>query len=444
MIQFIEDVWDTNRSLVTDDYDAALERLDDYAEGELTVHEIPTGTDVWTWTVPEKWSVTDAYISDGETRLVEYDHPLRIVTYSESVDEWVSVDELMDHVHVDQAGEYNGETVPRHPAALPYVFKFYDRDWGFCLRQSELERLREYDELKVHIDTTFEEGTLKVGEYTITGARDETVLLSAHLDHPAQVNDDLSGVAAGTELMNRLHGRELRYTYTFLVLPETIGSIAFFSQHEERIDDIEYGIFLEMLGTDGTHTLQRSYQGETDLDRLAAAVLSDRDPEYDAGPFRQVIGNDEMVTNGPGMNVPTVSLSRWPYDEYHTSYDTPEIISEENLLGSADVVEDLIARLEHDVTPVRDFKGPIFLSGYDLWKTWGGHGELREKFEYMIMSLEGDHTVLDIAEENDLDFWTVYAFVGSLASCDLVDIADGPLPDSEAFAVSERTDLLSA
>jgi len=157
-----------------------------------------------------------------------------------------------------------------------------------------------------------------------------------------------------------------------------------------------------------------------------------------------VIGNDEMVTNGPGMNVPTVSLSRWPYDEYHTSYDTPEIISEENLLGSADVVEDLIARLEHDVTPVRDFKGPIFLSGYDLWKTWGGHGELREKFEYMIMSLEGDHTVLDIAEENDLDFWTVYAFVGSLASCDLVDIADGPLPDSEAFAVSERTDLLSA
>jgi aminopeptidase-like protein len=423
-MEYIHEVWDTNRSLVTDGYDESLTALGGYLESDLEIHEIPSGTEAWTWEIPPKWSVSDAYISDGDSKLLKYDHPLRVVTYSEPVDRWVYKDELFEHLHWDASCELNGERLPAHPDAIPYVFKFYDRDWGFCIRETERELFDSAEEFYVHIDAEFSPGTLKVGEVTVEGETDETILLTAHLDHPAQVNDDLSGVAVGTKIMNALADQETRYTYTFLVLPETIGSVAFLSQNEHRIDYIEYGIFLEMLGTNGDHALQYSYEGDTEIDRAAEHVLANREEDYDTGPFRQVIGNDEMVTNGPGVGIPTVSLSRWPYDEYHTSLDTPEIISEDRLQESADTALEIVDLLEVNQTPVRQFTGPLFLSGYGLWDKWGGRGDVRMDFEDMIMCLEGDHSVLDIAEAHDLHFKTAREFIEDLRERDLVRFED--------------------
>lgn len=425
MMEYIEDTWELNRSLVTDGYDEALTRLEDYAEPDLDVHEIPSGTDCWTWTVPPKWSIEEAYISDGETKLLEYDHPLRVVTYSNPVDRWVSHQELLEHLHWDQSVQnvFGGGDLPAHPGAIPYVFDFYNDDWGFCIRETELDRF-DADEYYVHIDASFTEGSLKVGEMTVEGERDETILMLAHLDHPAQVNDDLAGVAVGTEVMNRLRDQELRYTYTFLVVPETIGSIAFFSQNEHRIDEMKYGLFLEMLGTDGDFALQYSHEGDTMIDNAAEETLARHEGNYDTGEFRNVIGNDEMVTNGPGLRIPTASLSRWPYPEYHTSFDTPDIISQERLQEAVEIICSVVDTLERNRTPVREFKGPVFLSGVGLWDKWGGEGDMMEAFEEMIMYLEGDHTILDIATECGVPFETVEEFIADMQEHGLITYDD--------------------
>lgn len=420
-LRYIEDVWRSNRSLVTDDYDDAVEQLAIHVDGDLTVQKFESGTDAWTWRIPKKWSVSDAYIEANGERLLDYDHPLRVVTYSDSIDEVVSREELFDHLHWDQSYELNGVHMPANPDAIPYVFKFYTEDWGFCLRQTELDRFEGHQKFRVRIDTKFEPGYLKTAEYTAEGKTDETVLLQAHLDHPAQVNDGLSGVAVGAEVIDHLRNLDTRYTYKLLVAPETIGSIAYFSRNEDRIGNLRCSIFLEMLGTEGPFNLQRSYPGDAEIDKLAEYILCTQETEFSKGPFREVIGNDEMVTNGPGVRVPTISLSRWPYDEYHTSLDTPEIITEDDLVKSTRTVLAICDALESNRTPRRQFKGPVFLSRYDLWEEWGGWGKQRKCFETLLMELEGEKTALEIAEHTGVSYNTVCDFLETFESHNLVD-----------------------
>ncbi len=238
MEELISALWRLPRDIVSDGYDIALRALS--TQVPMTVHEYPTGTECWTWLVPEKWTCQEAWLEtlDGR-RLFSYaDNPLHVVSYSLPVDREVSREELFEHLHVH----------PELPDAIPFVFKYYERDWGLCCSKKLKESLRD-DRYRVVIRSDFSYGTLKVGEVIVPGKSSETFVLCAHLCHPAMVNDDLSGVVVGLKVMQELlKRRDLRYTYRFLILPETIGSVAYLSHHEELIPKMIGGLFLEMLG----------------------------------------------------------------------------------------------------------------------------------------------------------------------------------------------------
>ncbi len=126
MLDLIHELWFLKRDILSDDFDRALSRLGD--ELPMTIHEYPTGEPCWTWRVPEKWTCRQAYLEtlDGR-RLLDYaDHPLHVVSYSLPYDGVVSRDELLRHLHVH----------PRLPEAIPFVFKYYERDWGLCAPQN--------------------------------------------------------------------------------------------------------------------------------------------------------------------------------------------------------------------------------------------------------------------------------------------------------------------
>ena len=119
------------------------------------------------------------------------------------------------------------------------MFKFYDREWGLCASQTLFDSLSD-DSYRVVIRSTFQPGTLKVGEITIPGKSDDTFVLVAHLCHPGMANDDLSGVAVGIEVAKTLiEGPQPHYTYRLLVLPETIGSVAYLSHNEDLIPNMK-------------------------------------------------------------------------------------------------------------------------------------------------------------------------------------------------------------
>ncbi len=191
----------------------------------LEVREVPSGTPVLDWTVPPEWNLRDAYIADpAGNRIVDAaDCNLHVVGYSVPVQERLSLAELREHVF----------TLPEHPDRIPYRTSYYDRSWGFCLSQRQLDGLAEGD-YEVRVDATLEDGSLTFGEYYLEGERDEEILLSAHVCHPSLANDNLSGVAVATLLAQHLADVPRRFSYRFLFIPGTIGSITWLALTTRR------------------------------------------------------------------------------------------------------------------------------------------------------------------------------------------------------------------
>jgi len=323
----------------------------------------------------------------------------------------ISKQELMNHIYTNKD----------RPNAIPFEFKYYEQDWGFCVQHEKLKEFI-YDQYKVVIKTSFEKGEIKIGELVLSGESQETIVLVAHLCHPAMANDDLSGVAVLVNIANSLSKRKHRhYSYRILFLPETIGSIAYLSQNEDLISSIKFGIFFEMLGNDNVHALQLSRQGNTIIDMAARNVMKNSLSQFNEGPFREIISNDEMVFNGPGVNIPMISISRWPYPEYHTSDDNISIIKSEKLEESRDLILKIIDLLERNYTPKRKFRGPPFLSKYGLWIDWRVNPKLNLMMEKLFLEFEGDKSIIEIAELLDLNFEDVYNYVNKFVDADLVE-----------------------
>ncbi|MCW5875545.1 MAG: DUF4910 domain-containing protein [Anaerolineales bacterium] len=429
MMQLIEELWRLPRHLVSDGYDQALARL--AGEVPMTIHEVPSGTKIWTWTVPEKWTCDEAYLEtlDGRRLIDLADSPLHVVSYSLPFEGEVSREELLPHLH----------SHPHLPDAIPFVFKYYQRDWGLCAPRTLINGLDE-ERYRVKIASRFEPGALKIGEVFVQGELDDCFVLAAHLDHPAQVNDDLSGVVVGLDVMRALlAGPKPRYSVRFLIFPETQGSIAYLSQHEHLIPQMRGGLFLEMLGTAAPHALQLSHQAHSPADGALALVLREREPEAHVGGFRTVIDNDERQFNAPGVRVPMLSLCRmanphlpesrfYPYPEYHSDLDTPAIVSQDRLEASRDLVLALLAAFDQTRYLVNHYKGEIFASGFGLWVDYRQDPEGHRRHFRIMDRIDGTRSAADIALELDCSLEQVIAVVDPLIEKGLVSLSDTPQP----------------
>ncbi len=429
MLDLLHELAPLPRELVSDGYDAALARLAEVVP--MTIHEVPSGTPVWTWTVPEKWSVDEAYLEslDGQRLLDVADHPLHIVSYSLPFEGVVSRAELFAHLH----------THPRLPDAIPFVFKYYQRDWGLCCPQTLKDRLSD-DEYRVVIRTRFEPGALKIGEIVIPGQLPESFVLAAHLCHPAQANDDLTGVLVGLDVARALlAGPPLRHTVRILFFPETIGSVAYLSQHEDLIPGMRGGLFLEMLGNAAPLALQGSFQPESQCDRALVSAFRGVAPAGYIGPYRTIIDNDERQFNAPGVRVPMLSLSRVvnphlpesrfaPYPEYHSSADTPAIVTQQRLEEARDAALALVRAFDSNRYVVNQFKGEVFASGHGIWIDYRINPEGHRNLFQIMERCDGERTVADIATELNLPYAAVWEIIAQFAEKGLVSFSDSPQP----------------
>jgi aminopeptidase-like protein/aminoglycoside N3'-acetyltransferase len=417
--EMIQALWKLPRNIVSEGYDVALSAL--AAQVPMKINEYPTGMDCWSWIIPEKWTCYEAYLEslDGR-RLFSYaDNPLHVVSYSLPFEGEVSRGDLFEHLHV------HGKI----PDAIPFIFKYYERDWGLCCSKTLRDTLHD-DRYKVVIKSDFSFSTLKVGEVVASGKTDDCIVLCAHLCHPGMVNDDLSGVVVGIKVMQALMSRsDLRYTYRFIIVPETIGSVAYLSQNDKLIPKMKGGLFLEMLGLDNPHALQLSFAGDSDVDLCFSKALKDHDPFGWTGAYRAIIGNDERQFNGPGVRVPMLSLSRvlpptkadWPYREYHSSYDIPSVTSVKSLDASCDMVLSMIDTFENNRVPVNRYKGEVFCSRYGMFFDPSSDPEsYRALFDVMDL-IDGTHSVTQIANRCGISFETTTKIINELHAQGLVD-----------------------
>lgn len=428
MKDLVEELYLTNRGFVTDDYDDCLAHIDEN-ELPLTFHEYESGSEIWdSWVIPDRWHVHNATLETTDGRvLVDFDdHPLHLISYSDSFQGEVTREELIEHLHWH----------PDHEKAIPWHYaqnyRPWNSEWGFCVPKSLVDELDE-ETYYVDIDTEFEPDMMTVAEHHLSGQRDETILLVAHLDHTGMANDDLAGVACGIELINRLREYDDRtYSYKLLLVQEMIGSAAYLAD-ETTPDNFEYGIFLEMLGNDNRLLLQRTFEADTRLDRIAQWTLDHSSADYDVTGFRESVGNDELVLESPGYEIPTVSLSRFPYSEYHTHLDDPSIISEARMESAVEILLDTLLTLDRDVVPVRQFTGLPSLANpkYDLYldpqhvakEHEGVDPKAVDRFrDRLFRHLEGNHSAFDITEKFDLPVQFVRSYLEDFAEVGLVEL----------------------
>jgi aminopeptidase-like protein len=398
----------------------------------FTVHEYASGAECNGWTVPMKWRPVRAEIwKDGVLVYDGMKHPLGVVGYSTSFQGTVSLDELKKHLFYH----------PGLPDSLvyhcDYFYKQWKRDWGFSVTHTLFDDLED-GEYEIHLETIFETGTMKVLDFFLPGERQDTIVLNAHNCHAAQANDGISGVVVGIEVMKKLQKqRQRRYSYRLIVAPEHLGTVFYLNSLPKGVHrTFCAGIFLEMLGTNGRFALQESFTGKSRIDRAAVNYLRHHYPDYFQDRFRKIVGNDETVWEAPGYEVPFISLSRWPYPEYHSDRDDDRIISEDRMKEAVDVVLGISRIFETDSRMRRHFNGLVALSNpkFDLYIATSDPSirtavpEEQRRWNYLmdciIRYFDGTMTVLDISEIHDLDHGKVYNYIKRFEEKGLVSLSD--------------------
>jgi aminopeptidase-like protein len=417
MRDLLVELWPLHRTLSCAGTDEALEMVGAYiGDDRYKTHEFAPHSDALTWRVPERFEVSEAWLEIAGERVADFaENPLHLLSYSlpQRIDGRLA--DIRDHLW----------TRPDRPNAIPWEFKYYERSWGFCVRHADLERFDDDAPVKGVIDTSFEDEPLRLAEFYLPGTSDQDVLFMTNVCHPMQVNDSLAGLVVGAELARRLADLpQQRLGFRLLVVPETIGTICWFDRFPEAVKKIKHAWFCEMVGHDNSFILQHSRQGSDALiDRAFLTVLADHEAHGRSrtGSFREVVASDELVSNGPGFDIPTPSLTRWPYPEYHTSDDNPNIVRAENLEEALDVCAGVVEALEANYVPSRTFKGPVMLSRYDLWVDWREDRALNLKTEKLMLMLEGDKSVIDIAYELELPLSTVVQYLDRFAEAGLIE-----------------------
>jgi aminopeptidase-like protein len=422
MYRFMETLWPLHRTLNSDDMERSIELCGEYIDHPgYKIHRYPAKSEVLGWWVPERYRVREAWLEIAGERVADFeDNPLHLLSYS--LPQIISgrLGDIRDHLWSNR----------ERPNAIPWEFKFYERSWGFCLRHADLERFEDDAPVRGVIDVEFTDEDLVLGEFYLPGETGRDMLFLTNICHPMQVNDSLTGLVVGLEMARRLStSKRNRYGFRLLVVPETIGTIAWASNHAEELSRVDFSWFCEMVGHDNSFILQHSRQGRDSLiDRAFLTTLRQyqRHGIARTGPFRKVVASDEIVINGPGLDIPTPSLTRWPYEQYHTSDDNPSIVTHENLDEALEVFMDLWDALGSNYYPQRSFVGPVMLSRHGLWVDWRQDLALNLSTESIMLLLEGDKSVIDIAFELDLPVRTVRTYIDRLAAAGMVDKANSP------------------
>jgi aminopeptidase-like protein len=416
MIAFISEAFPICRSITGDGVRRTLAMIAERIP--LAIHEVPSGTQVFDWTVPREWNLRDAWIKDPSgKKVVDFqESSLHVLNYSVPIHTRLSLAELRPHLF----------TLPDKPDLIPYRTSYYKEAWGFCLAHRQLETLPE-GEYEVLIDSTVADGSLTYGECFLPGSEEREVLLSTHVCHPSLANDNLSGIAVMTWLARELAARETRrYSYRFLFIPGTIGSITWLARNEERAGRIAHGLVAANLGDPGKFHYKKSRQGLAEIDRAVTAVLRAAGEPFALEPFVP-FGYDERQYCSPGFDLPVGSLTRTPwgrYPEYHTSADNLTFVQPAALAGSLRTYLDVVETLEGNRRYLNlNPKCEPQLGRRGLYRTIGGDesGRARELALLWVLNLsDGTYTLLDVAERSGLSFASLREAADALLAAGLL------------------------
>lgn len=403
MYDFAEKIFPYCRSITGNGVRRTLSDLREYigmGNGpDLNIYAIPTGTAVYDWTVPKEWRIRAAYIeNESGYKIVDMSElNLHVMGYSVPVDKWVDLDELKKFVY----------TQSDQPDVVPYVTSYYKERFGFCMSQNQLDSL-EPGKYHMYVDSELIDGVLNYAEVVVPGETDKEIFFSTYFCHPSMANNECSGLALSAELVRYVVDMKKRkYTYRFVYIPETIGSIVYMSQsgHLEHMKEkMLAGFNLSCVGDDRDYSIVESRNAYTLADKVLKNILNYHTKgKYSTYSFLQR-GSDERQYNAPGIELPVVCFCRskfGEYPEYHTSADNMGLISPAGFQGSYDVMTQVIDALEYNAFYKIKVLGEPQLGKRGLYPTTSQKGsyDAVETMLNFIAYADGRNDLIDISNK---------------------------------------------
>jgi aminopeptidase-like protein len=380
----IDRLMQIDRSITGDGVRRSLDMLQEKAK--FDIHEIPSGTQVFDWTVPQEWVIRDAILTDekGKVWADRKDDFLHVVSYSEPVDKDLTYDELKIHLHTSL-----------NPNAIPYRTSYYKKDWGICMAENEVNKMPEDSIYHIKIDSEFKDGSLTYGEKIIEGDKDEYII-STYCCHPNMVNDNTAGMVMWADLLASMG--KTKHTYRFIIAPETIGMISYLATHD--VSNVKGAIALSHTVGIGYEppSFKQSFLHNSYMDRIARQVVK---PDYET--IYDIRGSDERQLSSPSFRIPTIVVNKSGLynGNYHNSLDRKFYKSDyDNTLNT---LKEMIHLIESD--KIVDSLNPScepMLSKRDLYPTLGGDNQKDKESEKLLWTMfYSGLSLLDIAEKTN-------------------------------------------
>ncbi|MBS83528.1 MAG: hypothetical protein CMD65_05265, partial [Gammaproteobacteria bacterium] len=381
--------------------------------------EAKSGVDCFTWFVPKSWDVKHAILKNelGETIIDFKNNPLHLIQYSSAYKGELNFEELKSHLF------YSKE----RPKDIPFIYrKQYqfelDDSWGFSMPYETFEKLNTNLKYFVDIDVTFSDKHMTLFDFHLPGKKPDTIFFAAHSCHPGQVNDGIAGIALLIELFKWLQKKEEHnYSYRMIIGPEYFAA-AYYLTLNEKIKHLKYGFFLDMMVHSGPIGFSHSYENNTLVDKVTEFCLEKNFESYGKFDYRRLYGNDEMFYDGPDFQIPTVSLGRSNFENYHHSSDDMESINKKNVDESRSLLKNIIKIFENDRVLKRKYVGPLYLTRFDLYIDPKKDREGYKNLQNIQIEMDGKKSTLDIAQKLNIDIGFVNNFADSLLEKNLAEI----------------------
>ncbi len=345
ILKWATDIFPYNRSLTGNGNLKTLNYIKKINKN-IIIKNFETGKKVFDWKIPKEWNVKDAYFLDSKNK--KYcdfkKNNLHLLGYSIPINKIVSKKILLEHIYSDK----------NQKNAIPYVTSYYHKNWGFCMSENEKKKLKG-KKFKVKIFSTLKKGKMHYGEAILKGKSNKEIFFSTYICHPSMANNETSGICVVNAILKYIseNYKHRKYSYRFVFLPETIGSISYIHKNLKKLKkNIIAGFNISCVGDERAYSIINSRNENTLADFALLSAIRDK-KNFKKYSFLER-GSDERQYCSVGVDLPVVGFCRskyGSYPEYHTSLDNFKVVTEKGLNDSFDIMKNIVDVFEAGYLP---------------------------------------------------------------------------------------------
>lgn len=377
MMNWAKEIFPYHRSLTGTGTLKTLLFIKKKINNKFKIKSVKSGKKVFDWKIPLEWSIKKAAINYEGKKIIDIsDNNLHILQYSKPFKGKLSYNKLKKHLYF----------IKKKPNAIPYVTSFYKKKWGFCISYNQYKKLKKTGNYDVHIDTKLTKGEMNYGEYFIKGKSKKEILIVSYICHPSMANNELSGILLAMSLIQSL--KKSKYSLRILLIPETIGAIYFIEKNLSHLKkNLIAGFNLTCIGDNGKFSIVKSINENTYADYLVKRIFNQKVTNFYSYLYR---GSNERQFGCQNLDLPFVTISRTlygKYNQYHTSEDNLNILSEKNLKKSLKKIITLINEIQENEIFVKKINCEPFLTKYKLIKSTNFSPGKMKKFNSDLLNV---------------------------------------------------------